>query len=206
MDDDLDAEEAGSAREGAPSDVAVRRALVQSHGDLVNFLRRRLSDPDEAEEVLQRFMLKAIERSADLRELDSVRGWLGRVLATTIIDHQRTVIRRRMREQATDPDELSKMSDLAVTPDAETDQAVCNCLYKLLPTLKADYAQVIWRADLLDEPRDRIAVSLGTSLNNVTVRLHRARQALKTRLEEMCRTCVVHGFLDCRCEFSFTDR
>jgi RNA polymerase sigma-70 factor (ECF subfamily) len=169
-------------------------------------LRRRLRDPDEAEEVLQRFMLKAIERSADLREVDSVRGWLGRVLATTIIDHQRTVIRRRMREQVTDPDALSKMADLAVTPDAETDQAVCNCLYKLLPTLRAEYAQVIWRADLLDEPRDRIAVSLGTSLNNVTVRLHRARRALKTRLEEMCRTCVVHGFLDCGCEFSVADR
>ena len=97
-------------------------------------------------------------------------------------------------------------TDLTIPPDVETDQAVCDCLYKLLPTLKAEYAQIIWRADLLDEPRDRIAASLGTSLNNVTVRLHRARKALKVRLEEMCRTCVVHGFLDCRCEFSFSSR
>jgi RNA polymerase sigma-70 factor (ECF subfamily) len=37
-------------------------------------------------------------------------------------------------------------------------------------------------------------------VNNVTVRLHRARQALKIRLEQMCRSCVVHGFLDCRCD------
>jgi hypothetical protein len=38
---------------------------------------------------------------------------------------------------------------------------LCNCLYKLLPTLKPDYAEVIWRADIVGEPRDRIAASLG---------------------------------------------
>src|SRR3546814_1845127 len=67
-------------------------------------------------------------------------------------------------------------------------------------TLKAEYADVIWRADILGEPRDRLAASLGTSLNNVTVRLHRGRKALRMRLEEMCRTCSTHGFLDCRCD------
>lgn len=50
------------------------------------------------------------------------------------------------------------------------------------------------------EPRDRIAASLGVTLNNVTVRLHRGRQALKKRLDQMCLTCPVHGFLDCRCD------
>ena len=58
------------------------------------------------------------------------------------------------------------------------------------------------RADVLGEPRDRLAISLGITVNNVTVRLHRARQSLKLRLEQMCRTCVVHGFLDCRCDDS----
>lgn len=188
--------------EDDPTDTAVRRTLVESHSNFARFLQRRLMDPEEAEEVLQRFMLRAIERAGDLRDIDSVRGWLGRVLATTIIDHQRRAIRRRMREQAADPDTLARAADLALEPDAETDQAVCDCLYKLLPTLRPEYAQIIWRADLLDEPRDRIAVSLGTSLNNVAVRLHRARKALKLRLEHMCRTCVVHGFLDCGCEFS----
>src|SRR3546814_7080285 len=76
----------------------------------------------------------------------------------------------------------------------------CKCLYRLLPTLKAEYADVIWRADSLGEPRCRLAASLGTSLNNVTGRLHRGRKALRMRLEEMCRTCSTHGFLDCRCD------
>ena len=89
---------------------------------------------------------------------------------------------------------------IEIEADEELDEAVCNCLYKLLPTLKPEYAEVIWRIDLLGEPRERVAASLGVTLNNVTVRLHRGRQALKRRLEEMCLTCPIHGFLDCRCE------
>ena len=183
-----------------PMDAAVRAALVESHRDLLRFLRRRLGSEEEAEEVLQRFMLKAITRAGDLRNIKTVRAWLGRVLATTIVDFQRATIRRRRRERTVESDELFRLADLAIEPDAETDEAVCACLYRLLPTMKPEYAEVIWRADLLGEPRDRLAISLGTSVNNVTVRLHRARQALKIRLEQMCRTCVVHGFLDCRCE------
>jgi|TARA_B100000378_G_scaffold60320_1_gene44812 RNA polymerase sigma-70 factor (ECF subfamily) len=179
------------------ADAAVRRALVEGHRQILGFLRRRLGSGDEAEEVLQMFMLRAVERSADLRDVRSVRGWLSRILATTIVDHQRRASKRRKREEIVDPFDLEELS---IEPDDELEETICNCLYKLLPTLKPEYAEVIWRIDLLEEPRDRVAASLGVSLNNITVRLHRGRQALKKRLEEMCMTCPVHGFLDCRCD------
>ena len=186
--------------DAAAMDAAVRRALVESHRDLVRFLRRRLGSSEEAEDVLQRFILKALERSNGLRDVRTVRGWLGRVLATTIVDHHRAAATRRKREHAVDPEVLANLPEALIEPDAEVDEAVCQCLYKLLPTLKPEYSAVLWRADLLGEPRERLAVSLGTTVNNVTVRLHRARRALKARLEQMCHMCVAHGFLDCQCE------
>jgi RNA polymerase sigma factor (sigma-70 family) len=189
--------ESSAALKGA--DAAVRRALVEVHRDLVGFLQRRLRNPEEAEEVLQRFAVRALERASGLRDVRTVRGWLGRILSTAIVDHQRRAIRGRRRELPMEPETLERASE-AVAPDSEVDGIVCDCLYKLLPTLRPDYADVIWRADILGEPRDRIAVSLGTSLNNVSVRLHRGRRALKRRLEETCLTCPVHGFLDCRCD------
>ena len=82
------------------TDAAVRRALVESRQDLLAFLRRRLRGREEAQEVLQRFSLRALERAADLRDVRTVRGWLGRILASTIVDHQRHAIRRRQREVA----------------------------------------------------------------------------------------------------------
>jgi len=181
------------------TDAAVRRALVEGHQQLLAFLRRRLRGSEEAEEVLQRLAVRALERAHELRNVHTVRGWLGRILATTIVDHQRRAIRQRRREAPMEPEALERAGD-AVAPDSEVDGIVCDCLYKLLPTLRPDYADVIWRADLLSEPRDRVAASLGISLNNVNVRLHRGRRALKRRLEEMCLTCPVHGFLDCRCD------
>ncbi|MBX3583135.1 MAG: RNA polymerase subunit sigma-70 [Rhizobiaceae bacterium] len=178
-----------------PLDAAVQRALVEAREEMLVFLQRRLRSRDDAEEVLQRFSLRALERASQLRDIRTVRGWLGRILATTLVDHQRNLSKRRRRETPVDKAEIE-----SEPVDAELDAAVCNCLYRLLPTLKPEYADIVWRADILGEPRDRLAASLGTSLNNVTVRLHRGRQALRKRLEEMCRTCPIHGFLDCHCE------
>lgn len=178
-----------------PLDAAVQRALVEAREEMLVFLQRRLRNRDDAEEVLQRFSLRALERASQLRDIRTVRGWLGRILATTLVDHQRNLSRRRRRETPVDDAEIE-----SEPVDAELDAAVCNCLYRLLPTLKPEYSDIVWRADILGEPRDRLAASLGTSLNNVAVRLHRGRQALRKRLEEMCRTCPIHGFLDCHCE------
>ncbi len=190
-------DEGGNEDAAKPNSAAVRRALVEARQEILLFLQRRLQDRDLAEEVLQRFSIRALENAWQLRDVRTVRGWLGRVLATTIVDHQRSTTRMRRREVPFDEDDLGK---LPADADPELDSAVCNCLYRLLPTLKPEYADIVWRADILGEPRDRLAVSLGISLNNVTVRLHRGRQALRKRLEEMCATCPTHGFLDCGCE------
>lgn len=89
---------------------------------------------------------------------------------------------------------------VAGTPDPELDAVVCACLHPLLASLKPDYADLIARVDLRDEPRDQVAASLGISVANLAVRLHRARQSLRQRLVEMCLTCPEHGFLDCGCD------
>jgi RNA polymerase sigma-70 factor (ECF subfamily) len=191
-----DADDATALKETV---AAVRRALVEVHRDLLGFLQRRLRKPEESEEVLQLFAVRVLEHASDLRDVRTVRGWLGRILATTIVDHQRRAIRGRRRELAMEPETLERTSD-ATASAPEVDGIVCDCLYKLLPTLRPDYADVIWRADILGEPRDRIAASLGTSWSNINVRLHRGRRALRRRLEETCLTCPVHGFLDCRCD------
>lgn len=188
-----------------PMDEAVRRALVESHEGMLRFLLARLRNRQDAEEVLQRFMLRAIERAGDLRDIASVKGWLSKVLATTLIDFHRQAARSRAKETAIDPQELAELAEAESPNDDDIEAAICNCLYRLLPTLKPEYAEVIWRADLLEEPRESIAESLDTTVNNINVRLYRARGALKQRLLQMCRTCVIHGFLDCECQHETVD-
>jgi RNA polymerase sigma-70 factor (ECF subfamily) len=66
----------------------------------------------------------------------------------------------------------------------------------LLPTLKDSYAEPIWSIDLGHEPIAEVAAHLGIAEKNLTVRFHRARQALKTSLERTCGTCTEHGGLN----------
>lgn len=179
------------------ADAAVRHALVEGRQQILNFLRRRLGNHEAAEDVLQTFMLRAIDRSEQLRDVRAVRGWLNQILASSIADYGRKVSRQRQREVVMSPTDLDGVH---ATFDEELDEAICNCLYKLLPTLKPEYAEVIWRVDLQEQPREDAARDLGITLNNINVRLHRGRQALKVRLQQMCLTCPVHGFLDCNCD------
>ncbi|CCE05738.1 RNA polymerase, sigma-24 subunit, ECF subfamily [Bradyrhizobium sp. STM 3843] len=178
------------------SDAIVRAALVGSYGRLRSYLQRRFVGQAEADEVLQAFMLRALERSGDIRDADSVRGWLSRVLATTIADHHRQSSKNRIREIPF-PNELSDR--LAADQDGTVDAAACECLYTHLSLLKAEHAEVIRRLDLAGEPREQVAADLGVTVNNLTVRLHRARQALRERLEQMCVVCLEDSFWECRC-------
>jgi RNA polymerase sigma factor (sigma-70 family) len=180
----------------AVSDRAVRAALIESYDHLRNYLQKHFSAPVEAEEVLQAFVLRAIERSADIRDADSVRGWLSRVLATTIADFHRQTSKSKRREV---PFSAELNDRLAADQGTELDDAVCECLHMHLPLLKAEHAEVIRRIDLAGETREQVAAEMGLTMNNLTVRLHRARQALRKRLEKMCLACVEESFLDCRC-------
>jgi len=192
--DETPAAAATSSLEGA--DAIVRAALVGSYDRLRSYLQRRLGGQAEADEVLQAFMLRALERSGDIRDADSMRGWLGRVLATTIADFHRQSSKNRTREMPF-PNELNDR--LAADQDGMAEAGVCECLYVHLSLLKADHAEVIRRLDLAGEPRELVAAELGVTVNNLTVRLHRARQALRERLEQMCVVCLEDSFWECRC-------
>ncbi|MDA9476024.1 RNA polymerase sigma-70 factor [Bradyrhizobium sp. CCBAU 65884] len=183
---------------GSPDaqDGVVRAALVGSYDRLRSYLQRRFGGKAEAEEVLQAFMLRALERSGDIRDADSVRGWLSRVLATTIADFHRQMSKSRTREIPF-PHELNER--LAADPEAAANAAVCECLHTHLSLLKPEHAEVIRRLDLGGESRELVAADLGVTVNNLTVRLHRARHALKERLEQTCVVCLEESFWECRC-------
>jgi DNA-directed RNA polymerase specialized sigma24 family protein len=120
------------------SDTIVRAALVGGYDRLRSYLLRRFGGQVEADEVLQAFMLRALERSGDIRDADSVRGWLSRVLATTIADYHRQSSKNRTREVPF-PNELNDR--LAADQNGAVDSAACECLHAHLSLLKSEHAE-----------------------------------------------------------------
>jgi len=189
MTDDKDSE---SSRD------AVHAVMVEIHQDFLRFLTRRLGNEDEAADVLHDFFVKVLTRIGDVRETEKLRAWMRRVLQTSLVDYYRTQGKKRQTET-----EHHYLESVRLTGGGkdDLDLVICMCLYKLLPTLKSEYADILWRVDLIGESRESIVNALGISESNFRVRLHRARQALRQRLEETCRTCPIHGYLDCDCDY-----
>ena len=167
--------------------------LVGSLAELLAYARRKVGDPDLAADVVQESLLKALQAAEALRDQERLFAWFYRILDNTIRDLYR---RRKTKVKHMDP--LTEDMEPAVMEEEK--QAVCQCLYALLPTLNPDYALLIETLELDDLPPQEMAERLGITRNNLKVRRHRARQQLRRRLEETCRVCAVHGCLDCSCQ------
>lgn len=170
----------------------VRRALEEGLDKIRAYLRSRLGDPNHADEVLQAFCARALERAGDLKEGGAARSWLSRVLATAIADHYRGLARQRASEAPAE--DLS-----SIAAETEADSAVCACLLALLDALSAQDAALIRAIDIEGRDRASVAATLGLNLNALSVRLHRARARLRALVLRLCAACVIHGFGDCEC-------
>jgi RNA polymerase sigma factor (sigma-70 family) len=166
--------------------------LLENVHEFAGFARKRLGDPELAADAVQESLLKALKAADQIRDEENAKAWFYRILRRTIIDLYR---RRDARDRA-----LAGLErELNSPPDKEEEIVVCACMERLLPGMTPQYSVLLRRVDLNEESPDSVAASLGISRSNLNVRLHRARQQLKRRLEENCRLCAKHGCLDCHC-------
>ena len=173
---------------------ALTDVLVDQHRQLLGFVERRLGDRGRAEDVLQAAIVKGLERGGAIRDERSVMAWFYRLLRNAIVDElRRRDVERRALEGAAR--EAAAAADLG----PELEREVCRCLHGLLPTLKDEYGRILRAIDFEGVPAAAFAEREGISPANARVRLHRARKALRHRLELSCGTCAEHGCLDCSC-------
>lgn len=175
------------------AEQALEKHLAENLEAFVGFARRRLADPELAADVVQNSFLKALKSSEQLQDADKFIPWFYRILRRSIIDIYRE---RGAREEA-----LKRFAaEFAVDASPEDARTVCRCVNQLLDTLKPEYADILRRVDLNGEAVTATAEKIGTTANNATVRLHRARAQLRERLEQTCKMCAKHGCIDCTCE------
>jgi RNA polymerase sigma-70 factor (ECF subfamily) len=175
------------------------RRLLDHESAFRGFLRRRIGDEALAEDLLQHSFVRAVEHQHALRNDDSVVAWFYRVLRNTVIDYYRSRGAESRRDEAF-LQELTHLGEDKEPPLDEMKDVVCQCLHGVMPELRSNYSTLLRRIDLDCESPAQVAKDLDISLNNLTVRLHRARQALRVRLEQSCGVCSQHGCLNCSCE------
>lgn len=167
---------------------AALRAIEALRPRYVDFLRRRLGN--DAEDVYQQCILKALDHAAALRDVERVQAWFWRLVRNAAVDHHAARVACEARASA-----------LAATVDAASaeEAAVCACALGLLARLPPAYAEILRRVDVDDEPVTRVARALGITANNASVRLHRARQALREQLQGCCKVSSMRACFACTC-------
>ncbi len=167
-------------------------ALIENLNAFVAFARKRVGDPELAADLVQDSLLKALKSSDQPRDGEGAVTWFYRILRHSIIDLYR---RRDVRDRA-----LERLqADLPEQPDAAAERVLCQCFKRLLPGLPDQYRDLLQRVDLDGASPKDAATALGLTLNNLNVRLHRARQRLREKVEVTCHVCSKHGCLDCSC-------
>jgi RNA polymerase sigma factor (sigma-70 family) len=175
----------------APDKVQV---LLAHHARFLAFLRPRVGSTEVAEEILQAAFVKGLEKYDTIRDGENAVAWFYRLLRNALVDHYRyDDTQRRAHERY--GNEPAPMLEL----ESPLEEALCACVGELIPTLKAEYADILRRVDIEGKTVAGVAVELGLTGNNASVRLHRAREALRKRLVQTCGTCTEHGCLDCTC-------
>ena len=179
--------------------ASILSSLLAHESDFRGFLRRRLGDDALAEDVLQQSFMRAVQQEHQLEKPEQVVAWFYRILRNATVDYYRARAADDRKLEAFVQELAASGTDKTPALD-ELRPTVCTCLAKLLPSLKPAYADVLNRIDLGGESQVAVAKQLGVTPNNLTVRLHRARQALRKSLEESCGICTKHGCLNCTCD------
>ena len=193
-----------SSPAAAPSDEAfagshreVVGTLVDHHRQFLAFLERRVGSRALAEDILQDAFVRGIEHEADLQNPESAIAWFYRVLRNAVIDHYR---HRGTGEKALE--KLAREMETQAEPDAELHATVCQCINGLAGTLKPEYSDALQQIEVGGMKVQDFAGQAGIGASNASVRLHRAREALRKRVVAACGTCATHGCFNCTCEQS----
>jgi RNA polymerase sigma-70 factor (ECF subfamily) len=168
--------------------------LVDGHREFLAFLERRVESRAAAEDILQGAFARGLERGAGVQD-EKVVAWFYRVLRNAVIDHY-----RHRSTSARALETWGREFTGSQEPDAALRQEICQCVSGLLADLKPEYREALRVVDLEDGKLSVLAELSGISAENAAVRVHRARRALRLKVEQACGTCADHGCLDCHCK------
>jgi RNA polymerase sigma-70 factor, ECF subfamily len=169
--------------------AAFEAACLPHQRELFGVAMRIARDPDQAKDLVQETLLRAMVAWDSFQTGSNLRAWLFRILTNSFINGYRKR-RRHQRFAAERPgDALAALygRDQDHTDDLEealTEGELSDEVQSALGGLGEDYRDVVERADLRGEKYKDIAEALHVPIGTVMSRLFRARRVLETELED----------------------
>jgi RNA polymerase sigma factor (sigma-70 family) len=167
--------------------------VAREQSRLRNFIRRRVPDPGDAEDILQDVFYELVEANRLLMPIEHVTGWLFRVARNRITDLFRKKKPERFSDAAiaqNDDDELLHFEDLLPSPDAGPEalylrNALLEELELALDELPEEQRAVFVAHELEGRSFKQLAAETGVSVNTLLSRKRYAVLHLRERLQSI---------------------
>jgi RNA polymerase sigma factor (sigma-70 family) len=174
----------------AEQDQRISEAVDREQARLRNFIRRRVADQGDAEDILQDVFYELVEAYRMMKPVEQVTAWLFRVARNRITD----LFRRKKREARSEPSAITEdgeplqWEDLLPSPDAGPQAAFARgvLLEELdvaLDELPEEQREVFIAHELMGYSFKELAAQSGVSVNTLLSRKHYAVAHLRRRLQ-----------------------
>jgi RNA polymerase sigma-70 factor (ECF subfamily) len=160
------------------------------HPRIFQYLSRMVG-PTEAEDIAQDVFNKINSGLEGFKGKSKLSTWIYRIATNAVIDKCRSAAHKHANEHTSIEDDADPQFVLEDHKSPATDQIVIQkemseCVNEYIDNLPPDFKTVIVLSELEGLANREIAEILGISLDNVKIRLHRARAKLKEVLNEAC--------------------
>jgi RNA polymerase sigma factor (sigma-70 family) len=177
----------------AEQDQRVSKAIDREGGRLRNFIRKRVADREDAEDILQDVFYELVEAYRLMQPAEQVTAWLFRVARNRITDLFRKKSRDGLRTQlppvAEDGASL-QLDDWLPSSDAGPEAAYARSvlldeLDAALDELPEEQREVFEAHELMGYSFKEISAQTGVSVNTLLSRKHYAVLFLRERLQDI---------------------
>ena len=174
----------------AEQDQRISEAVHREQSRLRNFIRRRVADQGDAEDILQDVFYELVE-AYRVMQPEHVTAWLFQVARNRIIDlfrkKKREAERNGLAERVEQDGEMLQLEDLLPSPDAGPDGAFARSvlleeLDAALDELPDEQRAVFIGHELMGYSFKELAEQTGLSVNTLLSRKHYAVLHLRERL------------------------
>jgi RNA polymerase sigma factor (sigma-70 family) len=176
----------------AQQDKQISEAVEREKTRLRNFIRKRVADQAEAEDILQDVFYELVESVRMMKPIEQVTAWLFRVARNRITDLFRRKDRQASSNElfAADHDQKRVLEDLLPSPEGGPDAAYARSLLAeeldaALEELPDEQREVFVQQELMDYSFKEISERTGVSVNTLLSRKHYAVLHLRERLRDI---------------------
>src|SRR5712692_9488676 len=178
-------------------DRRISEVVRREQSRLRNFIRRRVPDPRDAEDIVQEVFYELVEANRLLMPIDHVTGWLFRVARNRITD----LFRKKKPESFTpesfgdaaaegEGGEMLQIEDLLPSPDAGPDalyarSVLLDELELALDELPEEQRQAFVGHEFEGRSFKEMAAESGVNINTLLSRKHAAVLYLRERLQSI---------------------